>query len=137
MCLTNCNTFQKHLLRQKENLIFWLKKWIFEISEVIFDSFWHPNFEKRPSGASLKVSKKIFRPLIKNRLDGFVQNDLGINLIPLTWSYDQNWHRETLKTEKKAKTPPRVPFWNNRLHMLTKSIVLATFVLIKDKTEKE
>ena len=120
MCLTNCNTFQKHLLRQKENLIFWLKKWIFEISEVIFDSFWHPNFEKRPSRASLKVSKKIFRPLIKNRLDTFVQNDLGINLIPLTWSYDQNWHRETLKTEKKAKTPPRVPFWNNRLHVLTK-----------------
>ena len=119
MCLTNCNTFQKHLLSQKENLIFWLKKWIFEISEVIFDSFWHPNFEKRPSRASLKVSKKIFRPLIKNRLDTFVQNDLGINLIPLTWSYDQNWHRETLKTEKTAKTPAKWPFWNNRLQMLT------------------
>ena len=91
-------------------MIFWLKKWTFEISEVIFDSFWHPNFEKRPSRASLKVSKKIFRPLIENRLDAFVQNDLRINLILLTWSYDQNWHRETLKTEKKQKLVRECPF---------------------------
>ena len=39
MCLTSCNTFQKHLLSQKENLIFWLQKWIFEISEVGFQPF--------------------------------------------------------------------------------------------------
>ena len=120
MCLTSCNTFQKHLLSQKENLIFWPQKWIFEISEAIFDSFWHPNMRKRHGKATLKVSKKILRPSIKNRLDTFVPNVLGINLIPFSWSYDQNWLRETLKTEKKAKTPPRSTFWNNRLQMLTK-----------------
>ena len=121
MCLTSCNTFQKHLLSQKENLIFWPQKWIFEISEAVFDSFWHPSMRKWHCKATLKVSKKILRPSIKNRLDTFVPNVLGINLIPFSWSYDQNWLRETLKTEKRAKTPPRVPFWNNRLHLLTKS----------------
>ena len=39
MCLISCNTFQKHLLSQKENLIFWPQKWIFEISEVGFQPF--------------------------------------------------------------------------------------------------
>ena len=120
MCLTRCNTFQKHLLSQRENLIFWPQKWIFEISEAIFDSFWHPNMRKRHGKATLKVSKKNLRPSIKNRLDTFVPNVLGINLIPFSWSYDQNWLRETLKTEKKAKTPPKWAFWNNRLQMLTK-----------------
>ena len=119
MCLTSCNTFQKHLLSQKENLIFWPQKWIFEISEAIFDSFWHPNMRKRHCKATLKVSKKILRPSIKNRLDTFVPNVLGINLIPFSWSYDQNWLRETLKTEKTAKTPARSTFWNNRPHLLT------------------
>ena len=60
MCLTSCNTFQKHLLSQKENLIFWPQKWIFEISEAIFDSFWHPNMRKRHCKATLKVSKKFW-----------------------------------------------------------------------------
>ena len=119
MCLTSCNTFQKHLLSQKENLIFWPQKWIFEISEAIFDSFWHPNMRKRHCKATLKVSKNFLRPSIKNRLDTFVPNVLGINLIPFSWSYDQNWLRETLKTEKKAKTPAKWAFWNNRLQMLT------------------
>ena len=118
MCLTSCNTFQKHLLSQKENLIFWPQKWIFEISEAIFDSFWHPNMRKRHGKATLKVSKKILRPSIKNRLDTFVPNVLGINLIPFSWSYDQNWLRETLKTEKKAKTLAKWAFWNNRLQVL-------------------
>ena len=112
MCLISCNTFQKHLLSQKENLIFWPQKWIFEISGAIFDSFWHPNMRKRHCKATLKVSKKILRPSIKNRLDTFVPNVLGINLIPFSWSYDQNWLRETLKTEKKAKTPAKWTFWN-------------------------
>ena len=101
MCLTSCNTFQNHLLSQKENLIFWPQKWIFEISEAIFDSFWHPNMRKRHSTATSKVSKKLLRPSIENRLGTFLHNVLAISLIPLTWSYDQNWHRETLKTEKK------------------------------------
>ena len=120
MCLISCNIFQKHLLSQKENLIFWPQKWIFEISEAVFDSFWHPSMRKWHCKATLKVSKKILRPSIKNRLDTFVPNVLGINLIPFSWSYDQNWLRETLKTEKKAKTPPRSTFWNNRLQVLTK-----------------
>ena len=120
MCLISCNIFQKHLLSQKENLIFWPQKWIFEISEAIFDSFWHPNMRKRHCKATLKVSKKILRPSIKNRLDTFVPNVPRINLIPFSWSYDQNWLRETLKTEKKAKTPAKWAFWNNRLHLLTK-----------------
>ena len=60
MCLTSCNTFQKHLLSQKENLIFWPQKWIFEISEAIFDSFWHPNMRKRHCKATLKVSKNFW-----------------------------------------------------------------------------
>ena len=119
MCLISCNTFQKHLLSQKENLIFWPQKWIFEISEAIFDSFWHPNMRKRHGKATLKVSKNFLRPSIKNRLDTFVPNVLGINLIPFSWSYDQNWLRETLKTEKKAKMPAKWTFWNNRLHLLT------------------
>ena len=110
MCLTSCNTFQKHLLSQKENLIFWPQKWIFEISEAIFDSFWHPNMRKRHCKATLKVSKKILRPSIKNRLDTFVPNVLGINLIPFSWSYDQNWLRETLKTEKRQKLLWSEPF---------------------------
>ena len=122
MCLTSCNTFQKHLLSQKENLILWPKKWIFEISEAVFDSFWHPSMRKWHCKATLKVSKKILRPSIKNRLDTFVPNVPRINLIPFSWSYDQNWLRETLKTEKKAKTPPRWAFWNNRLHLLTKNL---------------
>ena len=120
MCLTSCNTFQKHLLSQKENLIFWPKKWIFEISEAVFDSFWQPSMRKWHCKATLKVSKNILRPSIKNRLDTFVPNVPRINLIPFSWSYDQNWLRETLKTEKKAKTPPRWTFWNNRLHLSTK-----------------
>ena len=110
MCLTGCNTFQKHLLSQKENLIFWPQKWIFEISEAVFDSFWHPNMRKRHCKATLKVSKKNLRPSIKNQLDPFVPNVLGINLIPFSWSYDQNWLRETLKTEKKQKLPRDQPF---------------------------
>ena len=117
MCLISCNTFQKHLLSQRENLIFWPQKWIFEISEAVFDSFWHPSMRKWHCKATLKVSKKILRPSIKNRLDTFVANVLEINLIPFSWSYDQNWLRETLKTEKKAKTPARSTFWNNRLQM--------------------
>ena len=129
MCLTSCNTFQKHLLSQKENLIFWPQKWIFEISESIFDSFWHPKMRKRHGKATLKVSKKILRPSIKNRLDTFVPNVPRINLIPFSWSYDQNWLRETLKTEKKAKTPARSTFWNNRLHLLTKILESVTYVL--------
>ena len=60
MCLTSCNTFQKHLLSQKENLIFWPQKWIFEISEAIFDSFWHPSMRKWHCKATLKVSKKFW-----------------------------------------------------------------------------
>ena len=120
MCLTSWNAFQKHLLSQEKNLIFWPQKWIFEISEVIFDSFWHPTLRKQHSTATSKVAKKFLRPPIKNRLGMFVANVLGINLIPLTWSYDQNWQNGTLKTEKKAKTSSRVPFWNNRLHLLTK-----------------
>ena len=120
MCLISCNIFQKHLLSQKENLIFWPQKWIFEISEAVFDSFWHPSMRKWHCKATLKVSKKILRPSIKNRLDTFVPNVPRINLIPFSWSYDQNWLRETLKTEKKAKTPARSTFWNNRLQVLTK-----------------
>ena len=127
MCLISCNTFQKHLLSQKENLIFWPQKWIFEISEAIFDSFWHPNMRKRHCKATLKVSKKILRPSIKNRLDTFVPNVLGINLIPFSWSYDQNWLRETLKTEKKAKTPAKWAFWNNRLHKLIEYPLLSRY----------
>ena len=129
MCLISCNTFQKHLLSQKENLIFRPQKWIFEISEAIFDSFWHPNMRKRHGKATLKVSKKILRPSIKNRLDTFVPNVLGINLIPFSWSYDQNWLRETLKTEKKAKMPAKWTFWNNRLHLLTKILESVTYIL--------
>ena len=110
MCLTSCNAFQNHLLSQKENLIFWPQKWIFEISEAIFDSFWHPNMRKRHSTATLKVSKKILRPSIKNRLDTIVQNVLGINLIPLTWSYDQNWKSERSKPKKRQKLPRSEPF---------------------------
>ena len=110
MCLTSCNTFQKHLLSQKENLIFWPKKWIFEISEVVFDSFWHRSLKKQHCTATSKVSKKFLRPLIKNRLDTFVQNVLGINLIPLSWSYDQNWLRERSRLKKKQKVVRECPF---------------------------
>ena len=39
MCLISSNTFQKHSLSQKENLIFRPQKWIFEISEVGFQPF--------------------------------------------------------------------------------------------------
>ena len=130
MCLTSCNAFQKHLLSQKENLIFWPQKWIFEISEAIFDSFWHPNMRKRHSMATLKVSKKCLRPPIKNRLGMFVQNVLGINLIPLTWSYDQNWQSERSKLKKKAKTPAKWAFWNNRLHVLTKISFLKRKIIL-------
>ena len=134
MCLISCNTFQKHLLSQKEILIFWPQKWIFEISEAIFDSFWHPNMRKRHGEATLKVSKKNLRPSIKNRLDTFVPNVLGINLIPFSWSYDQNWLRETLKIEKKAKNLAKWAFWNNRFLMLTKIILIRKLSLRATKS---
>ena len=37
------------------------------------------------------------------------------------WSYDQYWLLESQKIEKKAKQAHWVPFWNNRLHLLTKT----------------
>ena len=70
-----------------------------------------------------------FFPKCPAAIDTFVPNVLGINLIPFSWSYDQNWLRETLKTEKKAKTPPRSTFWNNRLHVLTKTLENVTHTL--------
>ena len=39
------------------------------------------------------------------------------------WSYDQYWLLESQKTEKKAKRFSWVPFWNNRLQVLTKSYI--------------
>ena len=39
------------------------------------------------------------------------------------WSYDQYWLLESQKTEKIAKRFTWVPFWNNRLHVLTYNII--------------
>ena len=120
MCLTSCNTFQKHLLSQKENLIFWPQKWIFEISEAIFDSFWHPNMRKRHCKATLKVSKKIWD--LQSKI-------VSIRLFQMFWGliwYHSRGHTTKIdfgkrsRLKKKAKTPAKWTFWNNRLHLLTK-----------------
>ena len=43
------------------------------------------------------------------------------------WSYDQYWLLESQKTEKIAKQCNWVPFWNNRLQVLTKNIIFEKF----------
>ena len=97
MCLISCNTFQKHLLSQKENLIFWLQKWIFEISESIFDSFWHPKMRKRHGKATLKVSKKIWD----------LQSKIGsIRLLQMFWRliwYHSRGHTTKIDFGKRSR----------------------------------
>ena len=112
--------------------IYWVKKkiWFFDLKngflkflKLFLTHFDIQTWENDTVRLLWRSQKKILRPSIKNRLDTFVPNVLGINLIPFSWSYDQNWLRETLKTEKKAKTPARSTFWNNRLHVLTKNVI--------------
>ena len=97
MCLISCNTFQKHLLRKKENLIFWLQKWIFEISESIFDSFWHPKMRKRHGKATLKVSKKFWD----------LQSKIGsIRLLQMFWRliwYHSRGHTTKIDFGKRSR----------------------------------
>ena len=110
MCLTSCNTFQKHLLSQKENLIFWPQKWIFEISEAIFDSFWHPNMRKRHCKATLKVSKKFWD--LQSKI-------VSIRLFQMFWGliwYHSRGHTTKIdfgkrsRLKKKQKLPRDEPF---------------------------
>ena len=98
----------------------WLKNGFFIFLKLFLTHFDIQAWENDTVRLLWRSQKKILRPSIKNRLDTFVPNVPRINLIPFSWSYDQNWLRETLKTEKKTKTPARSTFWNNMLQVLTK-----------------